>query len=197
MRQAMAPGDYLSRLFHQCPWEPIGKRYACYTSFLNCSCPYTYAGRTFHPFPAPDFLLELAQQMKRVCGTDCLPHGCNLNLYEGGTDNLGWHADAEPMLVGPQGQVTVLSLSLGAPRIFGLRHEHSGESRCILLGDGDVLVMTGLLQRYFKHAVLSSDPAPNIRINLTFRFVGKHATSCQCLHRSCPSIDYAPSNLPG
>ncbi|GLU34946.1 2OG-Fe(II) oxygenase [Trinickia caryophylli] len=91
-----------------------------------------------------------------------------LNRYRNGEDSMGWHADREREL----GEAPVIaSVSLGAPRRFDLRHNHSGERRAFVLANGSLLVMRGQTQAQWQHRVPKAAGAVGERINLTFRFV--------------------------
>lgn len=91
-----------------------------------------------------------------------------VNRYRHGDDYVGWHADDDiEMGENP----LIASLSLGAERLFSLRHKISGDSYQLPLPSGALLVMRPPFQQYWEHAVL---PAPGFtegRINLTFRRV--------------------------
>jgi alkylated DNA repair dioxygenase AlkB len=101
------------------------------------------------------------------------------NRYRDGNDSMGMHADAEPEL-GPD--PVVVTLSFGSPRRMtiaprGGASGSGGEAarrRDLLLGPGDLLVMGGTCQRFFRHGI----PRPRAgegpvgeRISLTLRQV--------------------------
>jgi alkylated DNA repair dioxygenase AlkB len=96
-----------------------------------------------------------------------------VNLYRDGKDGVGWHADDEPEL---GYQPIIASLSLGATRLFSLKHKkiHSKagftpKTVRLPLNSGDLLVMYGNTQREWLHAVNKSKGVCQPRINLTFR----------------------------
>lgn len=89
------------------------------------------------------------------------------NLYRNGNDNVGWHADDEERL---GKNPTIASLSFGATRRFDLRHKKSNNENVQLhLNHGDLLVMRGSLQHYWKHQIPKQKKITEPRINLTFR----------------------------
>ncbi len=90
------------------------------------------------------------------------------NLYRNGQDSMGWHADKEPEL-GPL--PLIASLSLGATRVFKLKHNRSGRIVEIPLQHGSLLCMAGRLQQCWKHAVPRRPGIIGERINLTFRAI--------------------------
>lgn len=122
---------------------------------------YTYSGRTFHPLAWTGELLAL----RSILGGSF--NSCLCNLYRDGRDSIGLHADDEPEL---GARPTIASVSLGSARKFVLR-EVGGERRKLVfeLGSGDLLVMGGTTQRYWKHEVRKTAARVGERINLTFR----------------------------
>merc|ERR1712039_78078 len=48
------------------------------------------------------------------------PNSCNVNLYEDGTQSVGWHADDEDLFQGLSKDIRILSVSLGQRRKFDL-----------------------------------------------------------------------------
>ncbi|MDA0708902.1 MAG: alpha-ketoglutarate-dependent dioxygenase AlkB [bacterium] len=90
------------------------------------------------------------------------------NLYRDGTDSMGWHSDDEAEL----GKNPVISsVSFGSPRDFALRHKQNRDVTPLtyILGDGDLLVMRGETQHYWKHQIPKTKQKICPRINLTFR----------------------------
>ena len=88
------------------------------------------------------------------------------NLYMNGESSIGWHSDNEPEL---GNQPSVVSLSLGAPRVFSLRQiANRAVQRHVVLKSGSLLVMLGDTQLRWQHAILPSGSL-SARINITFR----------------------------
>ena len=89
----------------------------------------------------------------------------SLAYYRDGRDSVAWHGDyvarnMEQSLVG--------TVSLGGPRRFLLRPKSAARSLALSLGDGDLLVMGGTIQRTWDHAVPKMKHAPP-RISVMFR----------------------------
>lgn len=82
---------------------------------------------------------------------------------------MGWHADDEKELgINP----VIASLSFGASRSFQLQHrfEKLIAKQTIELKNGDLLVMKGETQHFWKHQIpKQKNKGP--RINLTFRLI--------------------------
>lgn len=91
------------------------------------------------------------------------------NLYENGSDKVGWHADDEPEL---GSQPIIASLSLGAERDFRIRRkDQSGMATNIALKNGSLLIMHPGTQAYWEHCIPPRAKVTQPRINLTFRQV--------------------------
>ena len=92
-----------------------------------------------------------------------------VNQYRNGNDYMGWHRDNEKNLgIEP----AVLSISLGATRKFQLRRYDSKKELISLeLGHGDMLLMTGPVQKFWEHRLPKAGGIEQPRINVTFRRV--------------------------
>ncbi|MEW5306849.1 MAG: hypothetical protein WDW36_009287 [Sanguina aurantia] len=136
--------------------------------------PYTYSGLTLEPEHFPGDLLHVKGLMEKLLGPGAVRlTACLANLYRDGNDHVSWHADDEPVF-GPE--PTIVSVSLGATREFVLRHNHNPNRQIrYQLADGDVLVMKGHVQTYWKHSLLRSPTCSSPRINLTYRTLYPHA----------------------
>jgi alkylated DNA repair dioxygenase AlkB len=94
-----------------------------------------------------------------------------INWYQNGNHYIGKHSDDERPLVP---QAPILSISLGAERVFRIRDKETQEIvNDITMTDGMVLVMGGMHQREFLHEVpkISGAKGDRVgrRINITFR----------------------------
>ena len=107
-----------------------------------------------------------------------MPTAANLNLYRGWNTCVGWHCDDEP-LFGKCGDAKVIvSVSLGSSAVFRWRRQScpDDEGHLCCLGHGNILVMDGQCQDKFLHR---TDPGrEQERINITFRWVKQHVSSC-------------------
>lgn len=132
-------------------------------------CAYTYSRRLFVPNPWTPELDELRGRLDDLTG--CRFNSVLCNYYRDGSDSMGAHADKEPELGPSRDNIVIVSLSLGAPRRFVLRHEKTREQVEYLLGDGNLFVMGGSLQRYTTHRVPKTSVPIGPRLNLTFRVI--------------------------
>lgn len=88
------------------------------------------------------------------------------NLYRNGNDSVGLHADAEPEM-GP----VIVSVSLGAARLFRLKSNDGAVVFTERLPHGSLFIMAGATQKNFKHEVPKEPKLIKPRINLTFRHI--------------------------
>ena len=125
---------------------------------------YPYAGFTHRPLPWNPLLLELKQRVEAATARTF--NGVLCNLYRGGSEAMGWHRDLEPVL---GDEPCIASISLGAERRMGFRHEATDEQFELSLASGSLLVMTGRLQQCWLHRIPAMPEVETARINLNFR----------------------------
>jgi alkylated DNA repair dioxygenase AlkB len=164
---------YFDRLACETPWtqptlrvwgkEHVQPRFSCW--YGDANAVYRFSGKTFRPCPWTATLQHLRQMVEAETG-----FGFNsvlLNLYRNGEDSIGMHSDNEPEL-GPM--PVIASLSLGATRMFRLKHRKSlAAPISIALPDGSLLIMAGRTQECWLHGVAKERRDVGTRINLTFR----------------------------
>jgi alkylated DNA repair dioxygenase AlkB len=135
---------------------------------------YRYSGRTFAPSAWTPMLASIRDRLHELLGVQF--DGVLANLYRDGNDAMGLHSDDEPEL-GPDAphDVLVASVSLGALRRFLLRDKAGHERIELALGGGDLLVMGGTTQRFYRHSVPRERGVTSPRLNLTFRMLRRPA----------------------
>ena len=177
-------------LFENClnnlPWDrpmvsgsPLNRE-ACWLTTEGCSCTYRYGQTSWLAHPMPPWMIKATYLVANVCGIQPIPNCCNVNLYRGGNDAVGWHSDDEPLFDAKRTPTCIISLTLGSSRHFDFAPARDlAKALRIELGDGDLLTMEGLFQRNYVHRV---PPAPNdqgLRINITWRTIIKHDRNCK------------------
>ncbi len=127
---------------------------------------YCYSGITHNPLPWTPALNQIKEQIYQLSGFNF--NSVLGNFYRNGQDSMGWHADKEKQLgMNP----VIASLSLGAERLFKLRHRKNGQTVDIILEHGSLLIMSGSLQHHWRHCLPKTRSCRTPRINLTFRFI--------------------------
>ena len=129
--------------------------------------PYSYSNITMYPNEFTSTLLKIKSKIEDT--TNEIFTTCLLNQYRDGRDSNGWHADNEKEL----GQNPVIaSVSLGASRMFHLKHRYDKSHKCkLLLESGSLLLMKGTTQHFWLHQVPKTKKQLGSRINLTFRYI--------------------------
>jgi alkylated DNA repair dioxygenase AlkB len=135
---------------------------------------YRYSGRTFDPAPWTPTLGRVRDRLVDAIGVRF--DAVLANFYRDGDDAMGWHSDDEAEL-GPAApdDVLVASVSLGSHRRFVLRPKRGDERIELALGGGDLLVMGGATQRFFRHCAPRQRTVAGARLNLTFRLLRREA----------------------
>lgn len=128
------------------------------------SYSYAYSGKVRDALPWTVELLELKGRVEQLVGKTF--NSCLLNLYHNGDEGMAWHSDDEKTLE-PDGAIA--SLSFGAERKFSFRHRGTRETVSIQLEAGSLLVMRGITQAYWMHALPKTKKVTLPRVNLTFR----------------------------
>src|SRR5690606_41483648 len=89
--------------------------------------------------PLPDALPILKQHIEILVGHPF--NSCLANLYEDGSQGLGWHSDDEPALyTGTSRENVIASLSLGATRKMSFKHKNRSEEHTSELQSRENLV---------------------------------------------------------
>jgi len=133
---------------------------------------------TFEPQKQPLWFESFQNTIFKAAGCESIGFdACNINYYPDGHYKLDPHADDEPIFGDPKGNIPILSLSIGADRIFQLIDNKTKDVRPVLLRQGDLLFMGGNLQSTHKHALPQSrNTGP--RLNFTWRVVANHDYGC-------------------
>ena len=127
---------------------------------------YRYSGLTMQPLPWTPLLLEIKNRVETI--TDHRFNSVLLNYYRDQADSMGMHSDDEKEL-GPN--PAIASLSLGAERLFSLKHKTRRDLKTLKQGlpDSSLMLMRGETQKHWRHGIDKSRRAHGPRINLTFR----------------------------
>ena len=125
---------------------------------------YGYSGKKMKTRRFTPLINSICQQIETFTGESF--NSVLVNLYRDGQDSNGWHSDDEKEL-GPT--PFIASLSLGETREIQFKHKNSGE-RCVYpLENGSLMLMSGEIQKYWKHQIPKTKRKKEARLNLTFR----------------------------
>ena len=125
---------------------------------------YSFSGITLKPNPWNELLLDIKSSIEPFAKVSF--NSVLLNRYRDGNDSMSWHSDAEKEL----GKNPIIaSVNFGAVRKFQMKHNITKEKIAVDLGHGDLFIMMGELQHFWKHQVPKTKKKINERINLTFR----------------------------
>lgn len=162
----------LAYFLDEIPWKHdealiYGKHYVTDRKvawFGNQNYAYKYSGKTRVAIIWTQQLLEIKKKVEQISGATY--NACLLNLYENGSQGMGWHHDDEK---GLGKNANIASLSFGAERRFDLRHNLSKQKVSLNLASGSLLVMAGSTQSNWRHQLPKTAKVIEPRVNLTFR----------------------------
>lgn len=136
---------------------------------------YTYSGICMQAVKFPQWMAELADSVAEQ--TNYPFNRALVNYYRNGNDSVDWHADDEPEL-GPD--PIIASISLGAERIFQLRHNITGEIVSLNLPHGSLLLMGSRIQHFYQHRLAKVKNMQQERVNFTFRYMNNDLDKSAC-----------------
>ena len=165
--------ELLADTLARADWRPervtlFGRTYTARrlsTCYGDPAASYRYSGFDRHAAPWTSQLRTLADDVGAAVGWRF--NFVLINRFRDGGDRLGWHADDEADL---GARPVIASLSLGAERVFRMRPKTGGASVGKVLEHGSLVLMWGMSQRDFQHAVPPTAKPVGERLNFTFRW---------------------------
>ena len=166
-----------SFLLNELPWQSdivtlFGKTHITTRQIVwmgDTDADYQYSGHVRQTVPWSDIVFHVKQEIEQALakiGVTTNFNTCLLNYYPSGADGMGYHADDEKEL----GQQPVIaSLSLGATRKFVFKHKKTQDKVELYLESGQLVVMHGDTQTFWKHTITKTKTVDAGRISLTFR----------------------------
>lgn len=127
---------------------------------------YKYSGITKIAENWLKFILEIKSTVEEISGEKF--NVCLLNYYHNGSEAMSWHSDNEKEILKHS---AIASVSFGAERKFGFKHNFSKEEISLMLEKGSLLIMKDETQIYWKHKLYTNAKIIEPRINLTFRTI--------------------------
>ena len=125
---------------------------------------YTYSGKKLQRNNWNKLLLEIKEKIENI--TSFKFNSVLANLYRDGNDSMGLHSDDEKEL---GKRPVIASLSLGETREVYFKHKNKKLNLIIPQASGQLIVMHGKTQEYWKHEIKKTKKIKKPRINLTFR----------------------------
>lgn len=164
-------------LLNELPWQSdivtlFGKTHITTRQVVwmgNENANYQYSGHVRQTVPWSDAVFHVKQKIEQALAEiDVIVdfNTCLLNYYPTGADGMGYHADDEKEL---GHQPIIASLSLGATRKFVFKHKKTQDKVELYLESGQLVVMHGDTQRFWKHTITKTKQIATGRISLTFR----------------------------
>ncbi len=173
--------DYPSSLFYklvtELPWQSdvvtlFGKTHVTTRQIVwmgDSDIDYQYSGHSRQTIPWTDTMFHVkhyVEEQLSALGINANFNSCLLNYYPSGEDGMGYHADDEKEL---GVQPIIASLSLGATRKFVFKHKKTQDKVELYLESGQLIVMHGDTQSFWKHSITKTKTVDTGRISLTFR----------------------------
>ncbi|MFT0772901.1 alpha-ketoglutarate-dependent dioxygenase AlkB family protein [Psychrobacter aquimaris] len=164
-------------LLNELPWQSdivtlFGKTHITTRKIVwmgDKNANYQYSGHVRQTVPWSDIVFHVKQEIEQAlaeAGVTANFNTCLLNYYPSGADGMGYHADDENEL---GHQPVIASLSLGATRKFVFKHKKTQDKVELYLESGQLVVMHGDTQTFWKHTITKTKTVDTGRISLTFR----------------------------
>jgi alkylated DNA repair dioxygenase AlkB len=134
--------------------------------FGDPNTSYTYSRIRLQALAFPYWMDQLRAAVERETGNSF--NRALVNYYRDGKDSVDWHADDEASL---GFEPLIASVSVGAERIFQLRHNVSKEKVKINLPHGSLLLIGAGVQENWQHSVAKVKQLDDPRVNFTFRYM--------------------------
>jgi len=144
--------------------EIVSKRKVAFLGDEGIS--YKYSGKNKIAENWLKFILEIKSTVEQISGEKF--NACLLNYYHNGSEAMSWHSDNEKEILVNS---AIASVSFGAERKFGFKHNFTKEEISLILENGSLLIMKDEIQKYWKHKLYIESKITQPRINLTFRMI--------------------------
>ena len=172
-----APNTLYDALLTELPWHAdivtlFGKTHVTTRQIVwmgDENINYHYSGQARQAISWSDTVFHVKQyieQSLKQIGITVAFNSCLLNYYPSGAEGMGYHADDEKEL---GHQPIIASLSLGATRKFVFKHKKTQDKVELYLESGQLVVMHGDTQTFWKHTITKTKTVSAGRISLTFR----------------------------
>jgi alkylated DNA repair dioxygenase AlkB len=134
--------------------------------YCETGASYTYSRIKLLALEFPSWMEDLRRRVE--LSTSETFNAILVNYYRDGKDSNDWHSDDEKEL---GAYPVIASVSIGAERIFHLRHKVTKQKIKMNLPHGSLLLMGAGIQEYWQHKLSKTSLQVGPRINLTLRYM--------------------------
>lgn len=143
--------------------------YWCNTTGQSYTYGHGLGKRTYEAKSMPFQIHNVAMELDLHTEFNPIEYGCFLNMYEDGTDALGWHSDDDPAI---DHDYPIAVITLGETRrIEFCEIGAKGHAPGIDLTNGSLFMMGAGMQQTHMHRIPKVTPGLHLppRISLTYR----------------------------
>ena len=166
--------DLLTTSVEEVPWRQdfihmMGKKIPIprlQNWYCETGASYTYSRINLLALEFPSWMEDLKRRVE--LSTSETFNGILVNYYRDGKDSNDWHSDDEKEL---GSHPVIASVSIGAERVFHLRHKVTKQKIKMNLPHGSLLLMGAGIQEYWQHKLSKTSLQVGPRINLTLRYM--------------------------
>ena len=166
--------DLLTTSVEEVPWRQdfihmMGKKIPIprlQNWYCETGASYTYSRINLLALEFPSWMEDLRRRVELSTGE--IFNAILVNYYRDGKDSNDWHSDDEKEL---GAYPVIASISIGAERVFHLRHKVTKQKLKMNLPHGSLLLMGAGIQEYWQHKLSKTSLQVGPRINLTLRYM--------------------------
>ena len=166
--------DLLTTSVEEVPWRQdfihmMGKKIPIprlQNWYCETGASYTYSRIKLLALDFPSWMEDLRRRVELSTGETF--NAILINYYRDGKDSNDWHSDDEKEL---GAYPVIASVSIGAERVFHLRHKVTKQKLKMNLPHGSLLLMGAGVQEYWQHKLSKTSLQIGPRINLTLRYM--------------------------
>ena len=166
--------DLLTTSIEKVPWRQdfiymMGKKIPIprlQNWYCETGASYTYSRIKLLALEFPTWMEDLRRRVE--LSTSETFNAILVNYYRDGKDSNDWHSDDEKEL---GANPVIASVSIGAERVFHLRHKVTKQKIKMNLPHGSLLLMGAGIQEYWQHKLSKTSLQVGPRINLTLRYM--------------------------
>ena len=134
--------------------------------YCETGASYTYSRIKLLALEFPSWMEDLRRRVE--LSTSETFNAILVNYYRDGKDSNDWHSDDEKEL---GAYPIIASVSIGAERVFHLRHKVTKQKIKMNLPHGSLFLMGAGIQEYWQHKLSKTSLQVGPRINLTLRYM--------------------------